>query len=233
MTDEPIESFPEQQAKETMAEKADLALAYLMKYQKQLIAAIALIIIVAGGLIFLQQQNSIQEQKASELLGYASSRIENGFYASAIEGDSTFTGLQEIASRYSRTFSGQTANLMLGDCFFALGQTAEALQHYRSFKGSNRDLRAAALAGEAICLEAEKNTAQAAAALEQAGKTAENPALQAMYLTDAASLYSAAGEKDKAAEILDAADTQYGNYAGGAKARQLLQQLSATTPVQQ
>ncbi|NEX11991.1 MAG: hypothetical protein C1942_04725 [Prosthecochloris sp.] len=231
MKNERNESLPEQQENDTLAEKADIALAYLMKYQKQLIAAVALIILVAGGLIYLQQQNHVDEQKASELLGYASSRMDNGFYAVAIEGDSTFTGLKEISSRYRSTFSGQVAVLMLGDCYLALEQTTEALEHYRSYKGNNRDLQAASLAGEALCLDRQQLTEEAAAALERASATAHNPALQAIYLSDAAGLYIKAGQGKKAGDMLTKASQEYSNYAGGTKARQMLQQLSATTPV--
>ncbi|MBF0587186.1 hypothetical protein INT08_08780 [Prosthecochloris sp. N3] len=228
MTEQERQHSTPQEETDSLAHKADLLLAWLMKYQKQMIAAGVVIVLAAAGIFYLFQQQRAQEREASRLLGFAIANIDNGNMERAIEGDSLSVGLAGIADTYSSTESGQLARLFEAKTLLALDRPDEALTASRSFSGSTPDLKAAALACAAESLERLAEPLEAAQQMEKAGNTAENHALKAIYLADAAALFAAAEETAQAITLLHKVEEQYPGTTGAARAQQKLQQLSAT-----
>ncbi|HED31034.1 MAG TPA: tetratricopeptide repeat protein [Prosthecochloris aestuarii] len=231
MTDRNEPGLPQQDERETVAEKAEILLARIMKYQKQIIGAAAVIILVAAGIFYFFQNGASEEREASRLLELAVTALENGDTARAVEGDSLTTGLLEIANTYRATRSGRLARLMLARHYLFSGDPEKALGYFQAYSGRDKDLEAASLAGAASSLELLKKNTEAAETMHKAGRRAENPALKAIYLTDAATLYTSAGDTATALKLLTDVRDNYPDYTGGARAVQALQQLAATTKI--
>ncbi|ANT65552.1 tetratricopeptide repeat protein [Prosthecochloris sp. CIB 2401] len=208
-------------------EKTDALLAFLIKNQSTLIAVSIVIVLAGGAMFYLQQQQRARAAESSILAAEAAAMLESGTLQQAIDGNDLTPGLRRIASDYRGTPGGNLAALMLGESLLNLDKPEEAEEVYNSMKGINKDLEAAAAAGRARALELQGKTAEAASALENAGTTARNKALSAIYLADAADLYLAAGKPDKAALLAEKLGTSHEGYSGAAKARQLELRIAA------
>lgn len=210
-----------------MQEKADALLAFLIKNQAMLIA-VSIVIVLAGGAVFyIQQQQRAKAAEGSRLAAEAAAMIESGNLQQAIDGNNLTPGLSRIAREYRGTPGGNLAALMLGESLLSLDEPEKAEAVYSSMQGINNDLKAAAEAGRARALEQQGRTADAARALEKAGNTAQNKALAAIYLADAAELYLAAGEPSKATALTETLGSSHEGYSGAAKARQLELRIAA------
>ena len=211
------------------AEKVDRMLEFFL-FNKNLIIAVTLAVIVgAGTLFYLQQQRQSAEETAYRLVSHASTIAENGNWQRAIEGDASMKGFREIIREYGSTPSGNYAKILIGDSFFALQQIDSALANYRSYSGKNRNLAASAKAGEAACLLSKKELSEAAPTFEKASETAANQALKALYLSDAADTYLSLGEIEKAVDIYKQVIRKYPGFAAAAKAEESLLALAGKT----
>ncbi len=210
-------------------EKVERLLDFFLIYKNTIIAAAVALIVAAGALVFLNQQNRSSEKEASRLVSSAAAVMDGGDFQRAIDGDASMKGLREISETYGSSPSGNFAKILAGDCYFALGETDSALDAYTSYTGKNKNLAAAATAGEAACLLRKKEFTKASATLRKASETALNPALKALYLSDAADASLEAGNIAEAAATAGRVIDNYPGYASTAKARTLLLSLAPLT----
>jgi len=211
------------------AEKVERLLDFFLIHKNTIIAAAVALIVAAGALVFLNQQNRSSEKEASRLVSRAAAVMDGGDFQRAIDGDASMKGLREISETYGSSPSGNFAKILAGDCYFALGETDSALDAYTSYTGKNKNLAAAAAAGEAACLLRKKEFTKASAMLRKASETALNPALKALYLSDAADASLDAGNIAEAAATAGQVIDNYPGYASTAKARTLLLSLAPLT----
>ncbi len=211
------------------SEKIERLLDFFIFNKNTIIAAVVAFVAVAGAVIFLQQERQSSEQTASLLVDAAVSVMEQGDLSRALNGDNELKGLREISETYRSTSGGKFAGIMAGECYLALGETDAALQAYRSRTDGKGDLSAAARAGEGASLLKKQEFANAADAFRKAAETAFNPALKALYLTEAADALIAAGEEKQAAELCVTVIREYPGYASTAKSRALLLSLAPIT----
>lgn len=211
------------------AEKVDRLIAFFTLNKNLIIVITIVAAVTAGTLLFQHLQRQSAEETAYRLVSYASASVESQNWQQAIDGDSSMTGLREIIREYGSTPSGNFAKILIGDSYFALQQIDSALVNYRSYSGKNRNLAAAANAGEAACLIRKKEFSDAAPAFEKASETAANQALKALYLSDAADAYLSLGELEKAVSMYKQIIRQYPGYAAAAKAEKSLLALAGKT----
>jgi tetratricopeptide (TPR) repeat protein len=132
------------------------------------------------------------------------SYYDAGQYEKAINGvpQEGAQGLQAIVDENGSTPAGEIARLYLANSYFALKNYDKALEYYNDVSVSDKLLTASAYAGEAASYEAKQD-------YEHAGKYFEKAASKNMTLVAApdnlqraAVNYAAAGQKDKAVELL-------------------------------
>ena len=205
-------------------------LADFLLLNKNLIIAVTVGVLAAGaGLFFYQQQHRTTEASAYRLLFAAESVADAGNWQLAIDGNDSMKGLRQIVKEYGSTPSGNRAKILIGDSFLALGKIDSSLSYYREYAGKNPDLAASAIAGEATCLLLNQEFSEAAAAFEKASETAENQALKASYLSDAADTYRLNGSIDKAVDLYKQVIRQYPGFAATANAQESLLALAGKT----
>ncbi len=210
-------------------DKADRLLEFFILHKNKIIAFSALAILFAGGLLYLHVQRQSAEETAHLLVSNATVLAQQQGREKAVDGEGTVKGLREIIREYGSTPSGNFAKILIADGFFASRQIDSALVYYRAFSGKNRDLAASAIAGEAACLVSKKNFSEAAPAYEKASETAENPALKALYLSDAGDSYLSLGNVDKAVDIYKRIVRKYAGFTAAAKAEESLLTLAGKT----
>ncbi len=178
-------------------------------YRKYISYAVtALIVVVVGVVIFMNNRRANDEKAATELGKvyriYDAGASDKTQYAVAINGqpERGIMGLKKIVDEYGGSHSGELARFYLANAYFNSGQYDEALKNFESFSSDDRSLRASAMAGSAACYEAKHDMAKAAGKYEQAASVAgTDGALTPEYINNAGRAYGLAGEKEKAVEI--------------------------------
>ncbi|MCE1164845.1 MAG: tetratricopeptide repeat protein [Bacteroidetes bacterium] len=149
---------------------------YFQKNKNRVYTALTvLVVIIAVIFIYFRNQSAKNETAALELSKVKQIYAMDNF-PMAVNGDSlgTFKGLQYIVDNYGSTESGETAKLMLANCYFNLRDFDKAEKYYRDFSGKGDMLKAASYAGIAAVLEAKNNFKEAANYYEKASKVNKN-----------------------------------------------------------
>ena len=96
-----------------MEETLNKSEAFFLKYKKAIIAAVvALIVIIAGVVLYKTYIAEPNEQKASTAIAKGQEYFAQGQFEKALQGDSTgYKGFAKLASDYSSTAAGNLANL--------------------------------------------------------------------------------------------------------------------------
>ncbi len=102
--------------------------AFIVKYKKAILIAVAVIVVaVVGVFVYMSQVAGPREDKASTLLGKGQTYFNNEMFEQALNGDGAgFVGFAKMASSYSGTKAGNLANLYAGLCYANLGKWSEA-----------------------------------------------------------------------------------------------------------
>ena len=93
----------------------------------------------------------------------------------AINGDSLglSKGLAYIVNEYGSTESGQTAKIMLANCYYNLRDFENADKYYKAYSGNSEMFKAAALSGIAAVCETKGDWMNAAKNYEKASKVSK------------------------------------------------------------
>ncbi len=230
VTEEQPEMEPRRPAEtDSQTEKLHLLLDFLSIHKNLIITVTVGVLVLAGGFVFFLQQRQAAEKKAGGLVALASVNAQIGNWQLAIDGDGEIKGFRDIIKEYGSTPSGNLAKIMAGNSFLSLQQVDSALAYYGSYSGKNRDLAASAKAGEAICFLEKQEQLKAANAFEQAAEKADNQALKALYLADAADACRSAGEIEKAVALYKKTIRNYPGFAGAVQAEKALLALAGKT----
>ncbi len=159
------------------------------------------------------QKKSEWNELASTMLSKVGSYYDEGRYEMAINGvpQEGIQGLQAIVDEYGSTNAGQMAKLYLANSYYAMKNYDKALEYYDDISVSDKMISAAALAGVASCYEVKGNYEKAAVNFEKAASKNKTPLTAPEYLQKAAVNYAAAGNKEKAVELLQALKKEFPN----------------------
>ena len=113
--------------------------AFFLKYKKAIIAAvIAIVVIIAGIVLYKTYYSGPREDKASTILAKGQEYFLAGDYQKALNGDSvSFKGFLNVASEYGSTKAGNLANLYAGLCYAKLDKWQEAANFLDDFSCSH------------------------------------------------------------------------------------------------
>ena len=114
--------------------------AFLIKNKKAIIGAVvAVIIIVAGIVMYKNLYAEPREEKAQAALFKGQEYFEADLYEQALNGDSIgFAGFAKIADEYSGTKAANLAKAYMGICYAHLGQYETAVKALDSFSGKDQ-----------------------------------------------------------------------------------------------
>ena len=167
--------------------------AFFLKYQKQIIGAvIALVVIVAGCILYNNYVAGPNAEKASTALAKGQEYFANEMYEKALNGDSTgYIGFAKIASEYGGD-AANLANLYAGLCYANLEKWQEAVDCLEKFDQKDDQMISPASLGALGNAYAHVNQLdKAVATLKKAAERADNNSLSQTFLIQAGEILEA------------------------------------------
>ena len=207
--------------KEKNVENLNKQEAFLLKYKKAIIiAVVALIVIVAGIILYNNYVAGPRQAKASTALAKGQEYFANENYEMALKGDSLgFVGFAKLAKEYSSTDAGNLANLYAGLCQANLGKWEEAVKFLDAYSPEDDSMVSpAAVAALGNAYAHVKQLDKAVSNLKKAAKMADsqaadgaNNSLSPTFLIQAAEILESQGKKAEALSIYKDIKKKYVN----------------------
>lgn len=174
--------------------------AFLIKYKNVIIGAVAaIILIIAGVLLYKNLYAEPREEKAQAALFKGQEYFEQDAYEQALNGDSIgYIGFVKVADEFSGTKAANLAKAYAGICYQHLGKYEEALKALDSFDGDDQMVAPAIQGAIGNCYAQLGQLDKAASALLKAADKADNNALSPIFLLQAGEILVKQGKADEA-----------------------------------
>ena len=195
--------------------------AFFIKFKKQiLIAVVAVIVVIAGLLLYKAYVQAPREDKASTALAKGQQYFNQEQFDKALNGDGAgYAGFVKIASDYSGTDAANLADLYAGLCYANLGKWAEAEKSLDAF--SSKDDQMISPAAEAALGDVYAHLNQLDKAVEAFKKAASmadskaeddtNNSLSPAFLIKAGEILESQNKKQDALNIYQDIKKKYVN----------------------
>ena len=174
--------------------------AFLIKYKNAIIGGVvAVIIIVAGFIMYKNLYAEPREEKAQAALFKGQEYFEQDAFEQALNGDSIgYTGFLKVADDYSGTKAANLAKAYAGICYAQLGKYEEAVKMLDSFNGKDQMVAPAILGAAGNCYAQLGQLDKAASTLLSAADKADNNTLSPIFLIHAGEILVKQGKYDDA-----------------------------------
>ena len=174
--------------------------AFLIKYKNAIIGGVvAVIIIVAGFIMYKNLYAEPREEKAQAALFKGQEYFEQDAFEQALNGDSIgYTGFLKVADDYSATKAANLAKAYAGICYAQLGKYEEAVKMLDSFNGKDQMVAPAILGAAGNCYAQLGQLDKAASTLLSAADKADNNTLSPIFLIQAGEILVKQGKYDDA-----------------------------------
>ena len=174
--------------------------AFLIKYKNAIIGGVvAVIIIVAGFIMYKNLYAEPREEKAQAALFKGQEYFEQDAFEQALNGDSIgYTGFLKVADDYSGTKAANLAKAYAGICYAQLGKYEEAVKMLDSFNGKDQMVAPAILGAAGNCNAQLGQLDKAASTLLSAADKADNNTLSPIFLIQAGEILVKQGKYDDA-----------------------------------
>ncbi len=176
--------------------------AFLIKYKNAIIGGVvAVIIIVAGFIMYKNLYAEPREEKAQAALFKGQEYFEQDAYEQALNGDSIgFVGFLKVADEFSGTKAANLAKAYAGICYAQLGKYEEAVKMLDSFNGKDQMVAPAILGAAGNCYAQLGQLDKAASTLMSAADKADNNTLSPIFLMQAGEILVKQGKYDDAVD---------------------------------
>ena len=195
--------------------------AFFIKFKKQiLIAVVAVIVVIAGLLLYKAYVQTPREDKASTALAKGQQYFNQEQFDKALNGDGAgYAGFVKIASDYSGTDAANLADLYAGLCYANLGKWAEAVTYLEQFSSKgDAMISPSAMAALGNAYANTGNVDKAISTLKKAADMADskaedgtNNSLAPTFLVQAAQLLESQNKNDEALKIYQDVKKKYVN----------------------
>ena len=174
--------------------------AFLIKYKNAIIGSVvAVIIIVAGFIMYKNLYAEPREEKAQAALFKGQEYFEQDAFEQALNGDSIgYAGFLKVADDYSGTKAANLAKAYAGICYAQLGKYEDAVKMLDSFDGSDQMVAPAILGATGNCYAQLGQLDKAASTLLSAADKADNNTLSPIFLLQAGEILVKQGKYDDA-----------------------------------
>lgn len=200
------------QAAPTMEESLNKSEAFFLKYKKAIIAAVvAIIVLIAGAVLYKTYVSEPNEQKASTAIAKGQELFGLGQFEQALNGDSAnFKGFAKLASEFSGTDAGNLANLYAGLCYAHLNKWEDAVKYLEQFDGADDQMISPSAEGALGNAYAHLNQLDKAVShLKKAADMADNNSLSPTFLIQAGEILESQGKKDEALKLYQQVKDKY------------------------
>ena len=209
--------------------------AFFLKFRKQILIAVAALIIVVGG--WAAYSNLVagpREEKASTALAKAQEMFGQGEFQKALNGDKTMEGFLAVAENYSGTDAANLAKAYAGLCYANMAKWKEAVTYLEDFSAREDMMISPAITG--ALANAYANTGDVDKAISTFKKAAEmadskaednvNNSLAPTYMISAARLLESQNKKSEALEIYKEVKEKYVNSASSQDIDKYIERVS-------
>ena len=185
--------------------------AFLIKYKNAIIGGVvAVIIIVAGFIMYKNLYAEPREEKAQAALFKGQEYFEQDAFEQALNGDSIgYTGFLKVADDYSGTKAANLAKAYAGICYAQLGKYEEAVKMLDSFNGKDQMVAPAILGAAGNCYAQLGQLDKAASTLLSAADKADNNTLSPIFLIQAGEILVKQGKYDDAVNAYNKIKDKY------------------------
>lgn len=193
--------------------------AFFVKFQKQIIiAVVAIIVVIAGLLLYKAYVSGPREEKASTAIAKGQDYFNQEQFDKALNGDGAgYTGFVKIASDYSGTDAANLANLYAGLSYYNLGKYTEAVNYLEKFSPEGDAMVSpAAVAALANAYAQTGNIDKAVSTFKKAADMANSKAADGVnnsiaptFLIKAGVLLESQNKKEEALKIYQDVKTKY------------------------
>ena len=185
--------------------------AFLIKYKNAIIGGVvAVIIIVAGFIMYKNLYAEPREEKAQAALFKGQEYFEQDAYEQALNGDSIgFVGFLKVADDFSGTKAANLAKAYAGICYAQLGKYEEAVKMLDSFNGKDQMVAPAILGAAGNCYAQLGQLDKAASTLMSAADKADNNTLSPIFLMQAGEILVKQGKYDDAVDAYTTIKDKY------------------------
>lgn len=194
---------------------------FFLKFKKQIIiGVVAILIVVAGAILYNAYVAGPREDKASTAIAKGEQYFNAEQFDKALNGDGAgYVGFVKIASDYSSTDAGNLANLYAGLSYFNLGKYTEAVTYLEKFSTKGDAMVSpTATAALANAYAQTGNVDKAISTLKKAADMADskaeddtNNSLSPIFLIKAGEVLESQGKKDEALKIYQDIKKKYVN----------------------
>jgi len=174
------------------------ALGYFENNRNTVFAILGGILLVVASIMGYSWMKSNNNTKALAEMAVAVQKYEAGDYQASLDGDTSFSGMINIADEYGNSASGNLARFYVAEAFFRIGNMDSALKYFESYSKGSDYLGASAYAGEAAIHELNGDLKKAGDLFSRAATVFKSDITSPMYLESAARAYSAAGDPKSA-----------------------------------
>lgn len=188
--------------------------AFFDKYKKAIIiGVVALIVIIAGIIVYNTYVASPRADKASTILAKGQEYFAAEQYDKALKGDgASFPGFVSIANDYSSTDAGNLATLYAGLSYAGQGKWKEAAEYIEKYSAGDDQMVSPAAEGALGNAYAHLNQLdQAVSHLKKAAEKADNNSLSPTFLIQAGEILESQGKKDEALKLYEEVKEKYFN----------------------
>lgn len=185
--------------------------AFILKYKKAIIIAVAAVfVIIAGVFVYNSQIAGPREDKASTAIARGQEYFNNQQFDKALNGDGVgYVGFAKIASDFSGTDAANLANLYAGLSNANLGKWDEAVKFLNAYSpAGDQMVSPAAIAALGDAYAHVKQLDKAVASFKEAAQKADskakngtNNSLSPTFLLKAGEILESQGKKDEALKI--------------------------------
>ena len=203
-----------QQAAPVAEQTVSQSEAFFLKYKKAIIAAvIALVVIIAGIVLYKTYVSGPREDKASTAIAKGQDYFAASDYQKALNGDSaSYKGFVALAKEYSSTKAGNLANLYAGLCCAKLDKWQEAASYLEKYDGSDDAMISPAAVGALGNVYAHLDQLDKAVSnLKKAAEMADNNSLSPTFLIQAGEILESQGKKAEALKLYQTIKEKYFN----------------------
>lgn len=174
--------------------------AFLLKHKNAIIGGIiAVIIIVAGFIMYKHLYAEPREEKAQAALFKGQTYFEQDAFEQALNGDSIgYAGFLKVANEYSGTKAANLAKAYAGICYAQMGKYEEAIKQLSDFDADDQMVAPAILGATGNCYAEVGQLDKAASTLLKAADNADNSTLSPIFLMQAADILVKQGKFDDA-----------------------------------
>lgn len=203
--------------------------AFIDKYKKTILYAfVAIVVVIAGFLLYKNLVAEPKEAKANELIFKGQDYFAESNYEKALNGDGQgFPGFIRIADEYGSTKAGNLAGLYAGLSYAKMDKYQEAVKYLEKFSDCGDEMISpAAIGALGNCYAELDQLDKATSTLLKAAKKADNNSLSPIFLIQAGEIYESQGMKDKALECYKEIKTKYVNSMQYAEIDKYIERVS-------